>query len=145
MLNMGIVDSALEKLASGAQDVDEKLHIGGGFYITVQAPYRCVQVRRYFRKGDLTLPSRVGVSLRETEWKNFKEAVKEVESILPEISSIMPCDYDHGNQMAYLECPECCPFTCTDYMLATPGSPPPPPLSPAEVETKRPRMRLDFN
>ena len=64
------ISNELERITSGAKDIDVKKHIGGGFYLSVNSPYKYMGIRKWNTNSSGTLyPTSEGVSLKATEWR----------------------------------------------------------------------------
>ena len=105
------IDEALADLSKN-REVKFEYHIGGNVYVTVDSPYRLVDIRQRFVDEEGVLrPTRRGVKLRLKEWASLKEAVEAVKVVVPETAVLVPCSLqeDHSNQRGFLTCPECNP------------------------------------
>jgi hypothetical protein len=106
------VDNAVSKLRS-RQYVDLKMHIGGGFYLSVSTGVWCVDIRRHFQDvgGDLR-PTRNGVALRLHEYDALKSHLDDINTRFPSLADALPCYLrtDHSNHLDCFSCKECYPF-----------------------------------
>lgn len=102
-------------LLKANQPVDYNQHVGGGYYVSVNKDFKCVNIRRYFLPPNATkeLPTRCGIALRLSEWDTLLVKVRELQERLPELKIVKPCysSDDHANQIGYLNCIECNPFS----------------------------------
>jgi len=114
-----IVDISVSAKAVAAGDEGFKLwqHIGGAHYVSVTSGYRCVDFRMWYqpygsKDGDIKSTKR-GVALRFDEWSHLCTLVDTINTAYPSLASALPCYYDddHMNQMGWLNCSECHPFT----------------------------------
>jgi len=91
-------------------------HIGGGYYVSVNSGFYCVDVRKFYMPYNEkeVKPTRKGVALRLNEWARMKTIVETINSTYPSLGTAIPCYYqdDHNNQVGALECFECNPFYC---------------------------------
>ena len=79
LLRMDEIREAVSKLIGG-EKVNERIHLGDAIFVTVQSPYRCVQIRRYYSLDGKELPGRKGIVIRcGDEWANFSKGMNEVE------------------------------------------------------------------
>jgi hypothetical protein len=118
MHKMDQINDQVEKLVIG-DDVDYKVHLGGGIFTTVKSGYKCVNIRKYFLPMNCSepIPTRMGISLRLGEWDKLKEAVLELCFIEPELINVVPCynEITHMNLLFAIECRECNPFSSINY------------------------------
>ena len=99
-------------------------HIGSGKYIRLKSfanrPY--VDIRQYWKtkEGEI-IPTKRGVLLTGVEYLQFVKEIKNIRKLVPELDTTMPCFLreDHQNQVGYLECKECNPFTDSRRRLRT--------------------------
>ena len=107
------INNALSKLVKGEEEVKLKLHIGGGWYVSVATGYRCVDVCKYFLAQDGTVkPTRKGFAIRLPEWDRVKKIANDIKEQYPKIAEAQPCwtQSDHFNQEGAMMCSECNPF-----------------------------------
>ena len=63
------ITNEFEKISSGHKDIDMKRHIVGGFYLSVNSPFKYVGIRRWKNNSNVSLyPTSEGVSLKGDEW-----------------------------------------------------------------------------
>jgi hypothetical protein len=93
------------------QHVDLKLHLGGGYYVSVTNGYEYVDVRLFYfnKQTGQPCPTRRGIALKFDEWLRVKEIFREIKLAFPEISNIEPCSNqpDHFTTEGYRSCEEC--------------------------------------
>ena len=102
----GEIDDALDKLVKSETDVKARIHVGGGWFVSVTSGYPCVDVRKFYvAVGGVTKPTRTGIAIRLSEWDRVKEQH-------PKIADAEPCwcGSDHYNQEGAMNCSECNPF-----------------------------------
>jgi hypothetical protein len=110
---LGEVASTLEHVCND-KDAHFKKHLGKNIYVSVDAPYRGVSLRRWFLKPgdvnmDLKLPGK-GVFLNSHEFDRLQTIDREIiDRIIPELKSVTSCLDNHQGQMSYLKCPFCNP------------------------------------
>jgi len=92
-------------------------HLGGNVYCTVKEGNPCVDVRQHWKPADQVVPCKKGLCLRPSEYRILKEAIPHIGSAIPELSALVPCQYqsDHANQLGFLTCPECNPNDYTNW------------------------------
>lgn len=107
------IDNSVSKLVKGEEEVKLKLHIGGGWYVSVATGYRCVDIRKYFLAQDGTVkPTCKGFAIRIPEWERVKKITRDLKDKHPKIAEAEPCwmQADHYNQEGAMMCYECNPF-----------------------------------
>jgi len=112
-----LVDS-LEYVDAALKSGDAyQLHVGGNVYCSVREKNPCVDIRQHWKPEDEVVPCKKGLCLRPSEYQHLKEAISGVGTLIPELSSIVPCMFqsDHANQLGYLRCPECNPNDHTNW------------------------------
>jgi len=104
---MDSVKEAVTKHEAG-EIISEKIHLGRYKYVTVETPYKCVQIRKHFSKEGDVLPTITGISIKfGNEWEKFVEAVSVLSDTIPELKNIVFCTRLHQNQMTIFDCPDC--------------------------------------
>ena len=108
----GEMDEQVDRMFAGVE-TDDKWHIGGNVYVTVNTEYPCVDIRHFWLPDGASdpVPSRKGIALRQPEWDRLKDAFDHLEEDVPALKGIQPChmDEDHRDQMGMMRCPECTP------------------------------------
>lgn len=114
--NLSNISEAVNKLRDGLDDINLKLHVGGGVYCTVKSGIFCVDIRKYFvpensESGD-AIPTKMGIALKFVEFEALLACVEDIKKLSSELRDTQPCyiQWDHSNLTAYLECKECSPF-----------------------------------
>jgi hypothetical protein len=107
--NFGDIDTAISQLETSASF---NLHIGGGWYVSVNKGFICVDIRKFYFKNGQVKPSTNGIALRLDEWKKVKEVAELMFNKNPGLRSVEPCYIraDHYNQLGAMSCLECNPF-----------------------------------
>jgi hypothetical protein len=87
-----------------------EVHLGGGFYATVNENFNGVDLRRYFVPAGQSaeVPSRNGIFVPFRQWTFLKKKIDELISVCPEIRMEEP--HFHQGQLGMMECSECSPF-----------------------------------
>ena len=78
-------------------------HIGGGYYISVNSGFYCVNFRKFFMPCNEkeVKPMHKGIALRLNQWARMKTIVETINSTYPSLGTAIPCYYqdDHNNQV----------------------------------------------
>ena len=89
------ISNELERITSGAKDIDVKKHIGGGFYLSVNSPYKYVGIRKWNTNSSGTLyPTSEGVSLKATEWREALDVINKLYTERLELYQCVSCILD---------------------------------------------------
>ena len=110
MMHYGeVMVNEVEKIIKGETDVDKKIHIGGGMYLTSTSPYKTVGIRRWKKNNANDLyPTSEGVSLKINEWRECMKYVNKMYSEKIELYTYIPCiiqpDKADHNQLTCSEC-----------------------------------------
>lgn len=108
------IKEATDQMEKGIPNIDMKIHLGGGVYAAINSAFTCINFRKYFIPDGMheEIPTRMGIALRISEWKEFLVIVDKIKSLSPELRNIEPCymSLDHSNLMGFLNCNECNPF-----------------------------------
>ena len=90
-------------------------HIGYGTYLRVIKKYnkRYYDVRKYFKAENNTiLPTKQGLYMSTSEFGELKRLATDIIQSIPAIRNSTPCDcWFQPNQLAYLFCTRCSPFS----------------------------------
>ena len=86
----GVIDDLMTRVID-QEPVDWRYHLGEDTYVTIKAPYTCVNIRRFWiPNGEWTLkPTKKGVSLNWKEWQELKKTIPVFEAKEPELSRLM--------------------------------------------------------
>lgn len=107
-LALDMIDTALNN------NEDLHYHMGSNIFCSVQKDNPCVNIRQYWKppNTDILVPTKKGLCLRPVEYKTLKNCVAEIEKVVPELESLVPCFLreDHMNQLGMLRCPTCNPL-----------------------------------
>ena len=73
LMHLAKIDEAVMKLRN-YESVNVRYEIGGNWAVTITSGVGCVNIRRWFYKGQdpTPYPTRIGMSLRLPEWNMFK-------------------------------------------------------------------------
>ena len=108
---MSNITTALEDVCSSKQ-VNLKIHLGGNVHVTVNSPYACVNIRKWYtdKRDDVVKPGK-GLSLHPAQWRELCFVDSKLDRDIPALKDTVECmqQGDHQNLLGALECPECCP------------------------------------
>ena len=89
------ISNELERITSGAKDIDLKKHIGGGFYLSVNSPYKYVGIRKWNTNSSGTLyPTNERVSLKAAEWREALDVINKLYTERLELYQCVSCILD---------------------------------------------------
>ena len=89
------ITNQLDRITAGTKDIDLKKHIGGGFYLSVNSPYKYVGIRKWKTNSTGTLyPTSEGVSLRATEWREALDVINKLYTERLELYQCVSCILD---------------------------------------------------
>ena len=93
MMHYGeVMTNEVEKIINGEAEVDKKMHIGGGMYLTSTSPYKTVGIRRWKKNNANELyPTSEGISLKINEWRECMKIVNKMYSEKIELYTFIPC------------------------------------------------------
>lgn len=100
----------LQALVEGQKDIAYLEHIGGGLYVSIDAPFKCVQFRHYYSEDGDVFPSMKGVILKVHQFSKIAEGIQQVKLAYPAITTITPCEDTHVTDEQFSHCPECNPL-----------------------------------
>ena len=95
-----------------------KEHLGGRIFATMDGVFPILHLRKYFKpnmesgNNDSPIPTRLGVTLRQSEYQKLVELIPSIEKLSNELKKGAACyeSNSHANQMGYFGCDECSPF-----------------------------------
>jgi len=113
LLMQADIDEAVNQLLE-KKVVNYFEHFGGAYYVSVSTGIPCVDLRRFYKndKGEIK-PTKQGIALRISEWKELMNLLPLIMSFEPELLVACPCSMkeSHLNDPnIILECRECSPF-----------------------------------
>ena len=75
------------------EPVDWRCHLGDDVYVVIQAPNRCIHVRKHFvPEGEWTMvPTKKGVTLSMYQWEELKKTIPIFEEKEPELKTLNMC------------------------------------------------------
>jgi hypothetical protein len=100
---------SLHRVISGDSYVKQMFHLGSDMYASVSSPYKCVNVRHWYRDSSRRLKPGRGISFTNILWEQFQIKGREMENTVPEMGTVERC-FDkecHQNQEGYFGCREC--------------------------------------
>jgi hypothetical protein len=122
LMHLAEIDEAVMKLRN-YESVNVRYEIGGNWAVTITSGVSCVNIRRWFYKGQdpTPYPTRIGMSLRLPEWNMFKKHIPTIQTHRVDIAAVVPCflSEDHYNQEGALNCCECNPNIEPDYTTSS--------------------------
>jgi len=87
------VEKAVQQLKE-KQYVKFFQHIGGGWYVSVTTGFQCVDIRRFYKKGDEIKPTRDGLALRLPEWNNLRPLELSLPIDVPTLAAVHLCSVE---------------------------------------------------
>ena len=104
------IQGAVEKLIEGKDtELQFRQHYGGGWYVSVTAGIRCVDLRRFFLNDSYQVkPTRHGIGLRLPEWETLKNVFDKIRVDFPDLNNTLGCF--HADLGDWVNCQECMPF-----------------------------------
>jgi len=106
---MDEVDDQLNSLSQD-RDVAYCAHYGGGWHVSVNTGYRCVDLRKWyvpFRKTERK-PTRTSIALRLSDWFVFKQIAQRLHRDYPDVVNYTVCFLTHPQDQ--VTCMECNPY-----------------------------------
>ncbi len=107
------IDEAVNQLLE-KKTVNYFEHFGGGYYVSVSTGILCVDLRRFYQNDKNEIkPTKQGLALRISEWKELMNLLPLIMSFEPELLVACPCPMkeSHLNDPnIILGCAECSPF-----------------------------------
>ena len=112
---MDDLTQSLESVCLG-EEVNLKIHLGANVFASVQSPYRCVNIRHWFKDAKNVKRPGNGVALSPPLWRNLLKEDAKVDCVIPELKNTPRCyeQGDHQNQIGWITCYECNPDTYAD-------------------------------
>ena len=111
------INIIVKAMMEGQNDINFRVHIGGGYYVSVTSGISCVDFRKFYkpndaREGDVK-PTKRGVALRLEEWSHLCSLIDVINAAYPTLASALPC-YRDGEHLdlwiTSVACTECYPF-----------------------------------
>lgn len=86
-LTLDMIDTALSKKE------ELNYHMGSNVFCTIQQGNPCVSIRQYWRPPDkeILVPTKRGLCLRPVEYRALNLRIAEIEKVIPELESLVPC------------------------------------------------------
>ena len=106
------IDSKLQQAVRG-EEIRERLHIGGLWYVSITQNFKCVDIREFYQhRLDDVRPTRTGIALRISEWQRVKNLIEKIHGEHPNIAATECCIYDtsHRHLADALACTGCNPL-----------------------------------
>ena len=110
--NAEVINQSMERILKGEREISKRIHLGGGFYLTCNSPYKTIGIRLWKNNASGQLyPTTEGQTLKFTEWEEFVKISNKMFSERVELFIHIPClmqsDKEGHNK---LTCPECGQF-----------------------------------
>lgn len=98
---------------------EEKIHLGGGLYVTISRKFPTVDLRHFWKPEDsnIPVPTKRGVALIQQMWKHLCEVMELIRDFVPELDHELICFDTHRNQNEQMACNECCLFEPKEEMF----------------------------
>ena len=76
-----------------ADDYKERIHLGGGVYITISAEYPTVDIRHFWKpEGSRKIvATRNGVALNKYKWEQLCKVMELIHDLVPELEHSVTC------------------------------------------------------
>jgi len=98
------IDNMLERIAKKETGINYRVHLGGGWFVSITPGFWCVDIRKFYLPNNDTSneirPSRIGIGLRIREWRVLRDVMDSVDAIHPDIATTELCF--HQNQEGIL-------------------------------------------
>ena len=113
---LSTVDECAKELNRETRPVACREHLGDGYYVSVTSGYACVDFREFYLPYGLTTdqvrPTKSGIALRLSEWKEFLKTIPAIHAEFPEFANAKRCvdDDSHLGQLGWQNCTSCFPF-----------------------------------
>jgi hypothetical protein len=108
------IDEAVSKLKN-KQYVKYQKHIGSRWHVSITTNFYCVDIRKFVKKniGEDIRPTYEGLALRVWEWTKLVQTIPQLSKDFPDLDAVKLCieASDHANQLGWLACTHCCPFS----------------------------------
>ena len=93
------------------EHVNYQQHIGGGWYVSVNAGFACVDIRRFYLPlfGFEPKPTKEGFAIRLREWIAFVRALRRIFADNEPLRQVVPCCDNHDEETMIM-CNECNPY-----------------------------------
>ena len=106
--NVEIINRSMDKILKGDRDTSQKIHLGGGYYLTCNSPYKTIGIRLWKNNasGDL-YPTSEGQTLKHKEWQEFLKIANQMFSERVELFTFVPCLIEDSQSHNKLTCSEC--------------------------------------
>ena len=111
-LTMQDINRDVEKARDG-KEISAKVHLGGGWYISLTAGFSCVDLRKFYQHDDNSIrPTKLGIALNYSEWDALIQAATAIYNELDGMKAISSCWHNTVDEER--ECSECTPFKPID-------------------------------
>jgi len=111
LLTMHDINRLVVKARDG-KSVCVKLHLGGGWHVSLSPGFACVDFRKFFQHRDRSIkPTRTGISLTFGEWDVLMNAAETMKNEMDGFKAISPCWHPSDHELE--QCLECTPWRAT--------------------------------
>lgn len=87
------------------------LHLGNDLFLSVKNGVMCVDFRKWFKNSaNYMKPLKNGVALTLTEFEMLSKMLPEINEDIPDLETIIPCQYTHNEEMLCDHCKPSAPF-----------------------------------
>ncbi len=106
---------------NGRPGAPPKMHLGSNLYMSVDSPYKCVQIREWKQNpSGRYLATRIGISLFPSSFKKLCSIDVDMDKTIPELCDTTRCAFspDHQNMLGALAYWFCNPNGHLNYWAA---------------------------
>ena len=108
------IDDEAKELNRKTRTVAYRIHIGDGYYVSVNHEIMCVDIRQFFvpyvlQPSDVK-PTKSGIAFRLDEWVELLNLVPLIHQMIPSLARAKPCCDEHLGQLDWRDCRSCHPF-----------------------------------
>jgi len=109
LLSLNDINRFVGKARDG-KDVTVKLHLGGGWHLSLSPGFACVDIRKFYQHSDKSIrPTKMGIALTYDEWDALMNAAATINNELDGFKAISICWHDSHEELE--KCSECAPYT----------------------------------
>ena len=107
--NVEVINQSIERILKGEREISKRIHLGGGFYLTCNSPYKTIGIRLWKNNASGQLyPTTEGQTLKFAEWEEFIKISNKMFSERVELFTHIPCliqsDKEGHNKLTCTEC-----------------------------------------
>jgi len=102
------INRDVEKARDG-KHISVKVHLGGGWYLSLTPGFSCVDLRKFYQHRDNSIrPSKRGIALNYSEWNALIDVATTIYNELDGMKAISSCWHNTVDEER--QCSECTPF-----------------------------------